>query len=458
MCIVVAGFAFGEDNMVSHWKVDQSWDIAEVPSGFPVPFSLLTEGDRQYVAYFDKDRQMTVASRKMNSDQWQYQTLPSKVGWDSHNYITMAVDHDGHLHVSGNMHGVPLIYFRTQKARDITTLKGLSMTGTLENRVTYPHFLKDHNGDLIFTYRHGGSGNGINVYNKYNAQERIWMRLLQSPLFDGEGKRNAYPLGPVRGPDGWFHVVWVWRDSPDCATNHHLCHARSKDLLNWETVFGDEVALPLTLGEEKLWVDPIPSGGGIINGCQKLFFDASNRPIITYHKADADGNMQIYAARPENREWRVCRLTEWDKPIKFGGGGTMGFIGISISGLSRVEPGVLTMTYQHCDYGSGRVFIDEQTLQPLMKTIAVVPDYPEQINQVQSEFEGMSIRRAEDMGDTSDQAARFILQWETLDSNRDRPRKPPLPAPSTLRLYKLVANTDSEAANKAIDSDKKYPR
>ncbi|MEI8294879.1 MAG: hypothetical protein WCG66_13025 [bacterium] len=113
------------------------------------------------------------------------------------------------------------------------------------------------------------------------------------------------------------------------------------------------------------------------------------------------------------------------------------------------------MTYQHCDYGSGRVFIDEQTLQPLMKTIAVVPDYPEQINQVQSDFEGMSIRRAEDMGDSSDQAARFILQWETLEANRDQPRKPPLPSPSTLRLYKLVANTDSEAANKATDSDKK---
>ncbi|MEI8294878.1 MAG: BNR-4 repeat-containing protein [bacterium] len=80
MITVATGFAFGEDNIFSHWKVEQSWDIAEVPSEFPVGFSLLTEGEHQYVAYFDKNRQMTVASRKMNSDQWQYQTLPSKVG------------------------------------------------------------------------------------------------------------------------------------------------------------------------------------------------------------------------------------------------------------------------------------------------------------------------------------------------------------------------------------------
>jgi len=361
MCTVAAGFTFGGGNTFSQWRVEQSWDIADVPSGFPVGFSLLTDGDRQYAAYYDKDRQMTVASRMMNSDQWQYQTLPSKVGWDSHNYITMAVDNDGHLHVSGNMHVVPLIYFRTDKAGDITSLKRCPMTGKQEDRVTYPKFLKDDNGDLIFTYRHGSSGNGINIYNKYNAQEQEWTRLLQSPLFDGEGKRNAYPLGPIRGPDGCFHVVWVWRDSPDCATNHHLSHARSKDLLNWESAFGDKLALPLKLGEEMSWVDPIPSHGGIINGCQKIFFDANNQPIITYHKADAEGKMQIYAARPENREWKIHRLTKWDKPIKFSGRGSMGFIGISISGLSRVDPGVLSMTYRHRDYGRGRLFIDEKT-------------------------------------------------------------------------------------------------
>ncbi|MBT7066783.1 MAG: hypothetical protein HN919_10805 [Verrucomicrobia bacterium] len=39
---------------------------------------------------------MTVASRPLDSKKWTYQGLPSKVGWDSHNYITMAMDDDGY--------------------------------------------------------------------------------------------------------------------------------------------------------------------------------------------------------------------------------------------------------------------------------------------------------------------------------------------------------------------------
>ncbi len=47
---------------------------------------------------------------------------------------------------------------------------------------------------------------------------------------------RSSPQGPVRGPDGLFHVVWVWRDTPDRATNHHLSYARSRDLQRWETL------------------------------------------------------------------------------------------------------------------------------------------------------------------------------------------------------------------------------
>jgi hypothetical protein len=160
MFIGLVTFAFGEGNISSRFKVEKSLDIAEVPADFPVGFCLLTIDKRQYVAYYDKDRNMTVASRTVGSDKWRYQVLPSKVGWDSHNYITMAVDDDGHLHVSGNMHCVPLIYFRTEKSGDITTLQKLPMTDKNENRCTYPKFMRDADNRLIFHYRDGGSGKG----------------------------------------------------------------------------------------------------------------------------------------------------------------------------------------------------------------------------------------------------------------------------------------------------------
>ena len=211
-------------------------------------------------------------------------------------------------------------------------------------------------------------------------------------------------------------------------------------MVRWESVFGEVIELPLTLNKKSLWVDPIPSGGGIINGCQRLTFDADNRPIITYHKSDTDGNMQIYAARPEGGNWIPHPLTDWSKPVKFSGRGSMGFIGIHITGLSRVEPGIFTMTYRHRDYGSGRLVVDEKALRPLDKKIAITREYPRELDRAQSDFKGMGIRRARDIGSSPDDDVRYVLQWETLGSNFDRPREPPLPGPSTLRLYKLSAD------------------
>ena len=433
----MAAKAFGAEGGTSRFNMEKSLDIAEVPADFPVRFCLLTEGGRQYVAYYDRERRMTVAARALDSDIWTHQVLPSNVGWDSHNYITLAVDGDGHLHVSGNMHCVPLVYFRTEKPGDISTLKPFAMTGANESLCTYPKFLRDAAGRLIFHYRDGHSGRGNEIYNVYDRVTKRWTRLLDQPLTDGQGRMNAYMLGPTREADGWFHMHWVWRDSPDCATNHHLSYARTRDLLQWESAFGEKVELPITLDNTSLWVDPIPSGGGIINGGHRLFLDDQHRPIITYHKSDAGGNMQIYAARAEGKEWRRYLLTDWSKPVVFSGGGTMGFIGIRIGELSRAEPGILTMTYRHGVYGNGRLVLDEKTLRPLSRILPVVPEYPAELDRLQSNFPGMAIQRAEDIGDSGNKDVRYLLQWETLESNRDRPRPDPLPAPGMLRLHKL---------------------
>lgn len=437
---------------LSKWQVDQVLDVAPVPAGFPVRFCLLTDGSRQYVAYYDADHQMTIASRLLGSERWTFQKLPSKVGWDSHNYITMTIDRAGQLHVSGNMHANPLVYFRTETAGDITTLKQAVMTGEMEQKVTYPQFLKNLEGDLIYTYRHGGSGNGINPYNIYNPNTQSWSRFLETTLFDGEGKINAYPHGPTRGPDGWFHVVWVWRDTPDCATNHNLSYARSQDLIHWESAFGDKVELPIRIGLTELCVDPIPSHGGIINGCQKLFFDSKNRPVINYHKSDENGNMQVYAARPENGVWMINQLTDWDQRIEFSGGGSMGFIGIKISGLSEAAPGLLTMTFRHRDFGNGRLFIDEETLKPSEQAVEVLPEFPAEMSRLESDFPGLRVQRMSDIGDSGDPRVRYVLKWETLGRNRDRQRETTV-QPSILKLYKLklVEDNDAEAFFASLD-------
>ncbi len=416
--------------------IEKTWEIAAVPSAFPVGFSLLTKANRQFVAYFDAQHRMTVAARTLDSDQWQYQVLPSQIGWDSHNYITMALDSEGYLHLSGNMHCVPLIYFRTAKPWDITTLERIpSMTGSNEKRCTYPHFMEGPDRQLIFHYRDGSSGNGSEIYNVYDNQSKTWRRLLDKPLIDGEGKMNAYMSGPEKGPDGWFYLAWVWRDTPACETNHDPSCARSRDLVNWETLTGTPITLPITIATPGTLIDPVPAGGGILNGALRIGFDSTGRPLASYYKFDTNGITQAYAARLEAGQWRPRQISSWNYRWEFKGGGSIrGEIGLG--SIEPHAPGQLALAYSHSKEGSGLLIFDEKSLTPLGKK-PQTPKYPKAMGRVESAFPEMRVKTAGDSGAADEPGVRYALRWETLPANRDRKPPEPHPEPSQLRLYKL---------------------
>ena len=411
-------------------------EIDQVPADFPVGFSLLTAGDYQYVAYYDARRQMTVASRRVAEEKWHYTRLPSFVGADSHNYVTMAVDDAGFLHLSGNMHCVPLIYFRSEHPWDATSLQQVpAMVGRDENRCTYPQFMRGPGNAFLFHYRTGSSGNGNEIYNVYDVAAKRWSRLLETPLTSGEGAMNAYMNGPLVGPDGYYHLCWVWRDTPDCATNHDLSYARSKDLLHWETVAGEAVTLPITIVTPGLVVDPIPVGGGIINGCHGMGFDADGRVVITYHKFDAEGNTQAYAARFEQGKWQNRQISNWTYRWYFSGNGSIPFeihLGRAVLG----KDGTMALTFQHSKHGAGMLRIDAATLRPLGTEPAPVR-FPAHLNASTSPFPGMQVKWVGDHGKASEPGVRYVLRWETLAHNNDRPREGVLPDPSRLILYTL---------------------
>lgn len=420
-------------------EVEISLDISSVWSGHRVGFFLLTHENRQYVAYYDDNRQMTVASRSLDSNKWQYRKLDSRVGWDSHNYIVMAVDDDGCIHLSGNMHCNPLIYFKTGKPHDISTFQRIpEMVGEREQRCTYPKFLRGPKGELIFNYRDGGSGNGVRIYNVYNPETRSWRRLLDTPLTDGKGLMNAYPVGPSLGPDGYYHMCWVWRDTPDCCTNHDPSYARSRDLVHWETATGSPITLPMTLESEGLIVDPVPAKGGVINGNTRIGFDSKQRPILTYHKFDADGNTQLYNARLEDSRWKIYQTSNWDYRWYFQGGGSIEFE-IRVSPVTLEDDGSLTQAYSHDKHGSGVWKLDEATLRPIGK-VTKKRQWPAELGRPQSDFSGMQVRWQSDSGISPHHDSRYFLRWETLGANRDRPRNE-APAPSMLRLYKIGYTT-----------------
>ena len=407
--------------------------------GLPVGFALLTEGERQYVAYYDADRRLTVAARALSSASWTQVRLDETVAWDSHNYIAMALDGDGRLHLAGNMHGDPLNYYRTEKPHDVTTFRQINrMTGQDEQRATYPQFLHGSDGRLVFYYRDGGSGNGRRIFNVYDRNAGEWRRLLDEPRLDGRpADMNAYPHGPVRGPDGWYHLTWMWRDTPDATTNHDIAYMRSPDLVHWETAGGEPLELPITPADTHVTVDPVPPGEGLINMGFALGFDHQERPVVSYHRYDRQGRSQIYNARWKGAQWQIVQSSDWDMRWSFSGRGSISSR-VGAGPVRALDDGRLVQAYHHWRAGDGAWRLDPETLQAVGPA-QVDSSHPDSLERPISDSPGMEVHWRADSGQASEPGVRYVLRWETLGLNRDRERRDSeLPPAQPLVVYKFT--------------------
>lgn len=427
------------ESIVQTIKIDSVW------AGHPVGFCLYTHGNRQYIAYYNAKRNMVVGQRNLNEDKFHLYVLPATLretsagtstvlGWDSHNSITIGIDKEGFIHLSGNVHVNPLTYFRSTKPNDISTLEQIfEMTGTEEQRTTYPHFMLTKEDDLLYHYRDGGSGNGNEIYNIYSTETKQWSRMLDVPLTDGQGLMNAYQTQPTVMKDGWYHVYWVWRNTPDCSTNHDLSYMKSPDLKNWYNAFGEPVKMPATLDNKSLIVDPIPVEGGIINLAAKLCLDDNNNPVFVYHKFDEKGNTQFFTAQIQDKKWVYRQITNWDYRWYFSGGGSINSE-VGLKDFQRREDGNYEVDYWHIKYGSGAILLNDK-LENIGKVLK--PETFGSTLKPESNFPRIQVRISNDIGTANETDVRYILKWETIPANRDRAPEKPWPGPSQLYLYKL---------------------
>ncbi|WP_111977576.1 BNR repeat-containing protein [Algibacillus agarilyticus] len=441
--LFTAVFAVSADNQTNDKQLLKTEAIDHVWSGHRIKPFLLTRGKHQFVAYFDANRQMTVAYRTIN-DKWRYYKVDSWLGWDSHNYVTMELDKAGHLHVMGNMHADPLEYFRTSEPYNVRSLKRIPtlVNRDVEQRMTYPIFLLNKNNDLIVKYRNGGSGNGNEMYNIYDTKSQSWSKLHNQQFLDGQGEMSGYFEGPTLGKDGYFHLIWVWRNTPNAATNHSLSYARSVDLLNWQDSNGNKIELPLTLAKTEI-VDPVPAFGGMINGNVKLGFDSNNQPIITYHKYDAAGQTQMFLARKSGRNWVSSQISDWKNfRWDFSGHGSLGRFAVrpySPVALGNNKIGVTVR--KHDDIM--QFIVDENTLS----TLKVVPSslYPAIID---NSAKHANLHMFEDkrftlenqvfkgVGDLSPEGHSYYLSWFSQPGNRDNAHAKISPA-SVMLLHEV---------------------
>lgn len=283
--------------------------------------SLFTFQNFQYAAYYDADQFVVLAKRKTGARTWQIQQTQYKGdATDAHKSISIIVDGTGILHVAWGQHNNNLNYAKGIASGALQLGEKLAMVSEKENKVSYPEFYKLPGGDLLFFYRDGGSGNGNLMINRYSVKNKSWIRV-QSGMIDGEGKRNAYWQVAI-DKSGTLHLSWVWRESPDVASNHDLGYAKSSDGgLTWQKSTGEKYNLPIIESNAE-YALKIPQKSELINQTS-MYADAEGKIFIaSYWREPTDSVPQYHIVFNDGKNWRINALSFRKTPFSLSGGGT----------------------------------------------------------------------------------------------------------------------------------------
>ena len=282
---------------------------------------VFTHGRTQYAAFYDADRFMVLARRSIDGGPWEtrrsaYQGNAA----DAHNSISLVVDGAGILHVAWDHHGNPLNYVRGAAPGSIDLGPRQPMTGHLEDRVTYPQFHRLPGGDLLFLYRDGASGRGNLVLTRYTVATGRWT-AVQTNLIDGEGARSPY-WDMTIDRRGGLHLAWVWRESPDVATNHDLCYARSDDGgRTWSTSGGAPLAVPMSARTAE-YAARIPQRSNLMNA-PAIAADEAGRPyVVTYWSPEPAAPPRFHVVHHDGAAWRFIEGPAQPEAFTLEGRGT----------------------------------------------------------------------------------------------------------------------------------------
>jgi hypothetical protein len=304
----------GKNPRFSH--VAKGWSKTKVNATIYRTEALATWKDTQYIAFYDPERYVTLARRKLGTDKWEIKRTQYKGNVnDTHNVICIAFDGKGILHMSWDHHCGKLRYCRSVETDSLELTDKLPMTGYKEGCVTYPEFFNLPDGDLLFMYRDGSSGNGNMMLKRYDIDTEKWS-LVQNAFIHGKGERNAYTNQVGIDKNGTWHIFWCWRETPDAMTNHDICYAKSDDEgETWRRSNGEEYELPIT-SENAEVVVPVPQNAELINTSSTTVNSKGNPITCQYWRPEGEKNTpQYHLIFHDGKEWQVRQITRRTTPF-----------------------------------------------------------------------------------------------------------------------------------------------
>ncbi len=226
-----------------------------------------------------------------------------------HTAPAIGLDRSGRIHIAYNMHNLPWQYKRSRQPGDIDSLEfhgqnvsmedlrqfryfgktsypGAGTAGIPGNQITYPAFYNDRDGELYITYRFAARpalrfkqrtmSGGI---ARFDMQQDQWTaigarfdgidtggvdvdeviadgaeagiakddsdRLGRTPAFAGKSGWTVYHPRLTFGPGNQMNVNWFWRRGIAGTKLSRPCFLRSTDRLNFKTMEGERVDLPV---------------------------------------------------------------------------------------------------------------------------------------------------------------------------------------------------------------------
>lgn len=284
--------------------------------------STMSHGKLQYTSFYDPDGYLVLAKRADGSADWEIRRTEYRGNAsDAHNSISIGLDGAGVLHVAWDHHNHPLRYARGVAPGSLELTGKLTMTGRHETKVTYPQFYRLPDGDLLFLYRDGASGSGDAMLNRYRVATGEW-EIVRHPIISGEGRRNPYLNTMAIDGRGGLHLSWVWRETPDVASNHDLCFAYSRDGgRSWVNSKNEAYDLPIVeKTAEVVW--KIPQGSELINQCS-MAAGPDNRPVIASYWRDRRSKVPQYRiVWFDGESWNSSQVGDRRQPFSLSGGGT----------------------------------------------------------------------------------------------------------------------------------------
>lgn len=374
-------------------RVDAVSCVGSTSAESGAALSVLSHGDRQYVAFYDGDGLLRVSQRTLSSssagndcDAAAAVWSNSKVldgfhsSWDAHRSVTMAVDKSGRLHVVGAMHAsaltgdpsgpvpsdghAPGAYFRSDATGAVASLARQTriVSPEVDAELSYPvfHTLKDGRLVLETANRYGGHmKRGFNLWDEATAS---WSRISTfSNGKSGDVFTMVYFGNSVRDSTGVYHFAWVWRTGPSFNEaksgnrNGRVSYASTTDFSTWRNAAGDVVNLPVDWSDTSTTVDDVPPGTGLMPPALSL--DSDGSPLLTYVRNDENKAARIYAASVVGKKWSVHTLTDTgDVQLDTDKWGTFS-INVFAGALQRHSDRRYTLDYNYNGY-RGRLHID----------------------------------------------------------------------------------------------------